>query len=150
MQLYDTGMASMVVMDTDALAALAAIIGRDAEAAMLRERADAMRALIEEHLWDEDAGIYTNVFSVNGSFNRRYAPTSFYPMIGKGPSNDHVDRMSTSWLMNATRFCLSPHGDFVGNTDECYWGLPSIAADDPAFPALGYWYDRTEILSWAC
>eukprot|EP01047_Picozoa_sp_COSAG01_P086907 COSAG01_NODE_19758_length_991_cov_1.005605_2_plen_70_part_01 len=70
MQLYDTGMASMVVMDTDALAALAAIIGRDAEAAMLRERADAMRALIEEYNDAEAAEIYTNVFSVNGSFNR--------------------------------------------------------------------------------
>jgi hypothetical protein len=21
----------------------------------------------------------------------------------------------------------------------CYWGLPSISADDPAFPKLGYW-----------
>lgn len=85
------------------------------------------------------AGIYTNVFSGNGSFNKRYSPTSFYPMIGKGPSNEHVDRMAQQWLMNTTRFCLSPHGDFVGNTDDCYWGLPSISSDDPAFPALGYW-----------
>ena len=23
--------------------------------------------------------------------------------------------------------------------DQCYWGLPSISADDPSFPALGYW-----------
>jgi hypothetical protein len=23
--------------------------------------------------------------------------------------------------------------------DECFWGLPSISADDPAFPPLGYW-----------
>jgi len=22
---------------------------------------------------------------------------------------------------------------------RCYWGLPSISADDPAFPPLGYW-----------
>ena len=26
-----------------------------------------------------------------------------------------------------------------GNRDECYWGLPSIAASDPAYPPLGYW-----------
>ena len=41
--------------------------------------------------------------------------------------------------MNSSRFCLSPSGDFAGNTDDCYWGLPSISADDPAFPQLGYW-----------
>lgn len=138
MQLYDTGMASMVVMDTDALAALATIINRP-EATMLQGRANTMRALIESHLWDDQAGIYTNTFSANKSFNKRYSPTSFYPMIGKGPSNERVDRMSQHWLMNSTRFCISPRGDFAGNTDECYWGLPSISADDPAFPALGYW-----------
>ena len=137
MQLYDTGMAAMHVMDTDALAALALILGRGADAAMLHARADTMRALIEKHMWDDDAGIYTNVFSVNNSFNRRYSPTSFYPLIGKGPSNEHAERMAQHWLMNKTRFCLSPNGDFAGLTDECYWGLPSIAADDSAFPALG-------------
>ena len=43
------------------------------------------------------------------------------------------------WLMNSSRFCVAPHGDFAGNRDDCYWGLPSIAADDPAYPPLGYW-----------
>eukprot|EP01046_Picozoa_sp_COSAG06_P103102 COSAG06_NODE_49262_length_326_cov_1.352423_1_plen_81_part_01 len=68
MQLYDTGMASMHIMDTDALVALAKLIGRP-EATMLQKRADEMRALIEAHLWDDEAGIYTNVFSANQSFN---------------------------------------------------------------------------------
>lgn len=40
----------------------------------------------------------------------------------------------------ACRFCISPNGDMAGNNpNTCYWGLPSIAADDPAFPPLGYW-----------
>ena len=30
-------------------------------------------------------------------------------------------------------------GDFAGNADTCYWGLPSINAADPAYPPLGYW-----------
>ena len=35
---------------------------------------------------------------------------------------------------------VSPfQGDFAGNKDTCYWGLPSIEASDPAFPPLGYW-----------
>ncbi len=75
--------------------------------------------------------------------------------------------MMRDWLMNPAHFCISPNGDFANNTDDCYWGLPSIEASDPvllpfypfptlsillthsilrifvyylqAFPALGYW-----------
>lgn len=43
-------------------------------------------------------------------------------------------------LLNSSRFCVSPKGDFSGNNATwCYWGLPSVSADDPAFPQLGYW-----------
>ena len=42
------------------------------------------------------------------------------------------------WLLNSTRFCISEDWP-SGVTDDCYWGLPSISADDPAFPPLGYW-----------
>ena len=47
--------------------------------------------------------------------------------------------MVTRWLTNASRFCVAPNGDFQGNSRACFWGLPSISADDPAFPPLGYW-----------
>jgi hypothetical protein len=47
--------------------------------------------------------------------------------------------MMTGWLMNKSHFCVAPTGDFAGNVDTCYWGLPSIDASDKAFPALGYW-----------
>jgi hypothetical protein len=48
-------------------------------------------------------------------------------------------QLVTGWLLNRSRFCIAPAGDFAGNSDACYWGLPSIAASDPAFPPLGYW-----------
>lgn len=47
--------------------------------------------------------------------------------------------MMTRWLMNPKHFRVSPTGDGKGNADSCYWGLPSIAASDPAYPPLGYW-----------
>lgn len=60
-------------------------------------------------------------------------------MLSGGPSEARVERMMNEWLMNSSRFCIAPAGDFAGNRDACYWGLPSIEASDPAFPALGYW-----------
>eukprot|EP00729_Bicosta_minor_P018108 gene18108-26563_t len=138
MQLYATGQASLHTMDSDALATLATAIGRHVEAAVLQQRADGMRKLIADHLWDEELGTFVNKLP-NGTFLRRISPTSFYPLIVKAASETQVDRTTTSWLMNSSRFCLSPKGDFAGNSDTCYWGLPSVSADDPAFPALGYW-----------
>jgi hypothetical protein len=46
--------------------------------------------------------------------------------------------VATEWALNATRFCLSATWP-AGVADACYWGLPSISADDASFPALGYW-----------
>ena len=97
-----------------------------------------MRQLVDTHLWDDASGAYVNRL-VNGTFYRHLSPTSFYPMLVKAPSDTRVEQMVKRWLMNSSRFCISPGGDFVGNSDDCYWGLPSISADDPAFPKLGYW-----------
>jgi hypothetical protein len=47
--------------------------------------------------------------------------------------------MATEWLLDNKRFCIAPNGDYAGNDDTCYWGLPSIQASDPAYPPLGYW-----------
>ena len=43
--------------------------------------------------------------------------------------------MVTGWLTNKTRFCVPPTASAwpFANTSGCYWGVPSIAADDPAY-----------------
>ena len=138
MQMYDVGMASMVAMSDDALASLASVLGRERDASLLRRRSRSMRAKIGDHLWDSASGAFVNRFA-NGTFNRRISPTSFYPMLAGAATAERATALMTGWLMNASRFCVSPRGDFVGNSDDCYWGLPSISADDAAFPALGYW-----------
>ena len=119
--LDDVGQASLHTMDSDALATLALAIGRTSDAAVLKRRADTMRRLISANLWDDAASVFTNK-KPNGSFLPRISPTSFYPLIVKAATPDQVARTSTAWLLNSTRFCLSPHGDFAGNSDQCYWG----------------------------
>ena len=46
--------------------------------------------------------------------------------------------MTVHWLTNKTRFCINENYE-TENEGRCYWGLPSISADDPTFPPLGYW-----------
>ena len=137
MELYDVGMGSMVAMSDECLAQLADVIGRADDAARLRARAAVARQSIDAHLWYESLGVYSNR-RTNGSFYPRISPTSFYPMLAGAAPSARAASMVSGWLLNASRFCVSPH-DFAGNHDDCYWGLPSIQRADPAFAHLGYW-----------
>ena len=138
MTMYDVGMASIVAMSDESLATLAGAIGRDSDAKMLHTRAAEERRKIEAHLWDADLSIYSNRRQ-NGSFYPRISPTSFYPMLAGAAAADRATEMISKWMLNASHFCVSTAGDFQGNSDDCYWGLPSINAADSAFPRLGYW-----------
>ena len=60
-------------------------------------------------------------------------------MMAKAPTDAQATSMVKNWLHSPEHFCIAPNGDFAGNKDTCYWGLPSIEASDPAFPPLGYW-----------
>jgi len=138
MQLHDVGMSSMVAGEAYSLSRMLASLGRKADALRLRQRADALSSRIQNHLWDDVSGAFVNRF-FNGTFYRRVSPTSFYPLMANAASDAQIEALVNGWLLNSTRFCIAPDGDFAGNSEYCYWGLPSISADDPAFPALGYW-----------
>lgn len=138
MQLYDVGFASMFVQECDSLAGLATVLNLTDDANHFKARSDAQRKLIAANLWDSVGGIFTNKFW-NGSFYRRISPTSFYAMMAGAATDTQAASMVQNWLLSPDHFCVAPNGDFAGNADDCYWGLPSIQRSDPAFPALGYW-----------
>ena len=58
MPLYDIGMTSLLVSEAESLAELADVLGRTSTAAMLRDRCDSMRALMNANLWYDDIGKY--------------------------------------------------------------------------------------------
>ena len=126
----------MVTREADALSTLATRLGKADDATRLAARAAAQRKLIADHLWDEQGGIFTNRFW-NGSFYRRVTPTSFYSMLARAATDAQAEAMVKDWLLSPEHFCIAADGDMKGNADTCWWGLPSISADDPAFPALG-------------
>jgi hypothetical protein len=125
-------------LKAESLSTLAGIIGRTSDVPKFKSRAASQRALIAANLWDEEGGIYTNL-RWNGSFYRRISPTSFYSMMSGAPTDTQAAAMVENWLLSPDHFCVAKDGDFKGNKDTCYWGLPSIQASDSAYPALGYW-----------
>ena len=117
MDLYDVGMNSMVVAESDALAELASAIGKNDVASRMKNRAENLRTLIRDNLWDEESGIYVNKFK-NGTFYRRVSPASFYVMMAKVPTDQQIERMIKEWLQNPKRFCITT--DWPGNALSRY------------------------------
>eukprot|EP00484_Ammonia_sp_Unknown_P027193 CAMPEP_0197053544 /NCGR_PEP_ID=MMETSP1384-20130603/27796_1 /TAXON_ID=29189 /ORGANISM="Ammonia sp." /LENGTH=144 /DNA_ID=CAMNT_0042486459 /DNA_START=144 /DNA_END=578 /DNA_ORIENTATION=+ len=53
-----------------------------------------------------------------------------------------IEYIIETYLLSANYFCINP--SFPANqSDDCYWGLPSISKNDPAYQAQGYWRGYT-------
>lgn len=128
MELADVGLMGMYVMDCEALEEIATIIGRTAEAKELKVREKYFRTNLQE-LWSEEEGIYLNKRTDTGKFSRRLAPTLFYAMLAKAPTQEQAERMIKEHFMNPEEFM----GDYI---------LPSIARNDDSFQEQGYWRGR--------
>ena len=128
MRLADVGLNGLYVMDCEALADIAALLRRDAEAQELGQRAGAFRQALAT-LWDEETGIFLNRRTDTGAFSHRLSPTHFYALLGRAATPAQAERM------------IAEHFD---NPDE-FWGdwiMPSIARSDPAYPDQDYWRGR--------
>jgi hypothetical protein len=55
-----------------------------------------------------------------------------------------------AWLTNSSRFCIDVSGQWPhnsSNSEECWWGMPSISFDDRSFyKPLSYIYWRGTVL----
>lgn len=128
MPVADVGLMGLYVADCNALADIAAAIGKAPEEAELRARSARYGAKLRS-LWDPGTGIFLNRNLATGESSRRLAPTNFYPLLARVASPAEADRMVREHLLNPN--------EFWGQ-----WVLPSIARNDPAFKDQEYWRGR--------
>lgn len=124
----DVGLMGMYVADCEALAQMADVLGKAAEATELRERGERYRAKLRT-MWDAEAGIFLNVDLQTKEKSRRLSPTNFYPMLAKAATPEQAKEMIEKHLRNPKEFW----GEYV---------IPSIARDDPAYKDQNYWRGR--------
>lgn len=124
----DVGMTSLYIADCDALAQIAATLGKSAEAQELTARAARYRASLAT-LWDEPAGIFLNKDLHTGQPVRRLSPTNFYPLLARAATAEQARAMIQKHLLNPAEF-------------DGPWVIPSIARNDPAFNDQNYWRGR--------
>ncbi|MYB31374.1 MAG: hypothetical protein F4Y20_02260, partial [Acidobacteria bacterium] len=125
LELQDVGLTSLYIADCRALAELARLLGREAEAAELEERAAAFSDALDG-LWVEERGYYLNYRTDLDRFSERRSPTLFYPLLAGVASETRAGRLIREHLLNPEEFW----GEFV---------LPSTTRDDPSFPRQRYW-----------
>lgn len=128
MTLADVGLMSLYVADCDALSEIATILGRQADARILKGRAARYRGRLQS-LWDPATHIFRNRDLDTGSLSPRLSPTNFYPLLARAATPAQADAMIREHLLNPNEFW----GDRV---------IPSIARNDPAFPDQDYWRGR--------
>ncbi|MCG3125839.1 MAG: Periplasmic trehalase [Phycisphaerae bacterium] len=128
LEMADVGLNSYYAMDCEALARITECLGKPRAAAAYRREYEDVRRRINERLWDEAAGIYCNRHW-DGRLSRRWAPTSFFPMIAGVAPPERAERMLSAHLCNLD--------EFWGE-----WVIPSIARNDSAFPDNDYWRGR--------
>ena len=125
LELQDVGLTSLYIADCRALAELARLLGRAAEADELEARAAAFGAALDT-LWVEARGYYLNYRTDLGRPSERRSPTLFYPLLAGVASEARAGRLIREHLLNPGEFW----GEFV---------LPSTTRDDPSFPRQRYW-----------
>jgi putative isomerase len=124
----DVGLTALYVADGDALAEIAEILGRPADAAELRARSARYGAALRG-LWDEKAGIYLNRRTDTGEASPQLSPTCFYPLVAKAATPEQARRMLEEHYFNPAEF----HGE---------WVIPSIARNVAGFEEQAYWRGR--------
>ena len=123
----DVGLNSLLALDGEMLALIAAELGRDGEARRIEARARSLAGRVRESLWDPEREVFANRLW-SGRFVSSIAPTSFYPLIA-GAASPAQARALLGWMEDPRRF----GGRF---------GLPSVSRDDPAFGDNVYWRGR--------
>ena len=124
----DVGLTALYVADCNALAEIATVLGRTADAGELKQRS-ARYAQAVRGMWDETKGIYLNRRSDTGEASPKLSPTNFYPLIAKVATVEQARRMAKEHYWNPAEF----HGE---------WVLPSIARDVRGFDDQDYWRGR--------
>jgi hypothetical protein len=115
---------SLFALDCECLTEIAAALGLADDERFFRARYQEARKLINELLWDENAGMYKDRFW-DGRLSPRLAASNFYPLLAGIPDANRAARM----LKNL----LDP---------GLFWGeyvIPTISRNDPAFSDQQYW-----------
>jgi len=124
----EPGLNSLISLDAQCLARIAAVLGDEALAAELRTAAARLNERISTMLWDEARQVFAGRHR-SGAFEPSLSVTCFYPLLAGAATEAQAGALIERYLLDPQKF----------------WGervLPSSAHDDPASADNVYWRGR--------
>jgi hypothetical protein len=128
LNLQDVGLTSMYVMDCEYLALIAKELGHKKDARELEARASFFRKNIQR-FWCEEDGMFYNINTDTGEFNRHTSATNFYVLLADAATKTQARRIVEEHLLN--------ENEFWGE-----WVIPMSPKNDPAYKDQNYWRGR--------
>jgi hypothetical protein len=125
MNLDDVGLNSLYALDSECLAKIAEILGKEDDKRRFTSDYERIKRAMQQQLWNEQDGIYENRYW-DGHLSRRLSPTNFYPMLAGVATPEQAKRMVKEHLLSPKQFW----GQYV---------IPTISRDDAAFEDQFYW-----------
>ena len=124
----DVGLTSLYVMDCDYLALIARELGHTGDARELEQRAKFFRRNIQR-FWCEEDGMFYNINTETGEFNRHTSATNFYVLLAKAATPAQAKRIVEEHLLN--------EDEFWGE-----WVIPMTPKSEPGYQDQSYWRGR--------
>lgn len=117
-----------------ALAEMAALLGKDEEAAVWTRKADETRAAVRERMWDTERKFFFDVDPRTGARSPYKAAVGLYPFLRDLAGPEHLAAI-TDHLLNCEEFWTE-------------FPVPASSMDDPCFSADGEWKGRRMSCPW--
>jgi putative isomerase len=124
----EPGHNSLISLEHQMLARIAAELGHDEEAAAFERSGRELAERISAELWDPEREIFAGRHW-SGAFAEQLSPTSFFPLVAGAASPSQTEALIERHLRN----------------EEEFWGpmgLPSTPFDDPISKENSYWRGR--------
>lgn len=108
------------------LSLIAEAMGNSKDAKYYKSEHERISALINEHLWNEEHSMYSNLTS-KGEQTNISTPTSLWALVARVASKERAEKMVKNQALNADKL-FRPNG------------LSTLAYDHPSYTAVGgYW-----------
>lgn len=118
-----------------ALALLAEKLGKPADAADYRRKAEDLKQRVQQKMWSEADGMFLNIDSRTGQFVRVKTWTNFVPLWASMATREQADRTIKEHLLDPAEF-WAPNG------------VRTLAPDEPLYnPNSGYWRGPVWVIS---
>ena len=118
-----------------AIAVLAQKLGKSDDAADHKQKAEALRRLVQEKMWSEADGMFLNIDARTGKPVHIKTWTNFVPLWAGIATPEQAQRMIDEHVLNPKEFW-------------CDYGIRTLAPDEPLYnPKSGYWRGPVWVIS---